>query len=283
MINLIPITILIIIVLGSIYSGIATPSEAAAVGVLATIVLTVLTRQLSMEVFLDSLMGAVRTSCMIASILLAAAFLSTSMAFLHVPQEVAAGIAKLNSDWLFEAMPLKIWLTSKYDIPIIGDSLLQLNWVHYLMSWGGMIYDLSIPFLLIYKRTRNFAFFMVVVFHVFTRILFPIGVFPYVMIISALIFFDNSFHEKIINYLKRIILAISIYKTEKIKNEVKYTTNKSALFIVSVFFAIQIALPLRSVFYPDNIMWHEQGYRFSWRVMLMEKIGYTTFLSLIHI
>ena len=49
-----------------------------------------------MEVFLDSLMGAVRTSCMIASILLAAAFLSTSMAFLHVPQEVAAGIAKLN-------------------------------------------------------------------------------------------------------------------------------------------------------------------------------------------
>ena len=96
LINLIPITILIIIVLGSIYSGIATPSEAAAVGVLATLVLTVLTRQLSMEVFLDSLMGAVRTSCMIASILLAAAFLSTSMAFLHVPQEVAAGIAKLN-------------------------------------------------------------------------------------------------------------------------------------------------------------------------------------------
>ena len=44
-----------------------------------------------------------------------------------------------------------------------------------------------------------------------------------------------------------------------------------------VFFAIQILLPLRSVFYPGNIMWHEQGYRFSWRVMLMEKIGYTTF------
>jgi hypothetical protein len=46
---------------------------------------------------------------------------------------------------------------------------------------------------------------------------------------------------------------------------------------VCVFFAIQISLPLRSVFYPGNIMWHEQGYRFSWRVMLMEKIGYTTF------
>ena len=96
LLNLIPITILIFIVLGSIYSGIATPSEAAAVGVFATLILTLLTRQLSLEIFFDSLMGAVRTSCMIASILLAAAFLSTSMAYLHVPQEVAAGIAKLD-------------------------------------------------------------------------------------------------------------------------------------------------------------------------------------------
>ena len=96
LLNLIPITVLIIIVLGSIYSGIATPSEAAAVGVLATLILTVLTRQLSIDVFFNSLMGAVRTSCMIASILLAAAFLSMSMAYLHVPQEVAAGIVKLN-------------------------------------------------------------------------------------------------------------------------------------------------------------------------------------------
>jgi len=120
---------------------------------------------------------------------------------------IYAGLAKINYDWLIDAMPLKLWLTSKYDLPIIGEYFMQQVWVHYLMSWGGMIYDLSIPFLLIYKRTRNFAFFMVVVFHVFTRILFPIGVFPYVMIISALIFFDNSFHEKIINYLKRIILA----------------------------------------------------------------------------
>ena len=96
LLNLLPITILIFIVLGAIYSGIATPSEAAAVGVFATFVLTVLTKQMSKKVFFDSLMAAVKTSCMIASILLAAAFLSTSMAYLHVPQEVAAGISKLN-------------------------------------------------------------------------------------------------------------------------------------------------------------------------------------------
>ena len=96
LLHLLPITILILNVLGAIYSGIATPSEAAAVGVFATFVLTVLTKQMSKKVFFDSLMAAVKTSCMIASILLAAAFLSTSMAYLHVPQEVAAGISKLN-------------------------------------------------------------------------------------------------------------------------------------------------------------------------------------------
>ena len=94
-----------------------------------------------------------------------------------------AGLAKLNSDWLLEAMPLKIWLTSKYDLPIIGEILLQKNWVHYAMSWGGMIYDLTIPFLLLYHRTRIIAFFLVVSFHVFTLVLFPIGMFPHLSLI----------------------------------------------------------------------------------------------------
>ena len=98
---------------------------------------------------------------------------------------IYAGLAKINSDWLLQALPLKIWLPSKYDLPIIGETLMQENWVHFAMSWGGMLYDLLIPFLLLYKRTRTFAFLLVVFFHVFTRVLFPIGVFPYIMIISA--------------------------------------------------------------------------------------------------
>ena len=56
-----------------------------------------------------------------------------------------------NSDWLLESMPLKIWLPSKFDLPLIGQNLMQYEWVHYFMSWGGMFYDLLIPFLLLYK------------------------------------------------------------------------------------------------------------------------------------
>ncbi len=94
--NLLPIAVLIIAVLGSIYSGIATPSEAAAVGVVTTLFLTLVTRQFRFEMFFASLISAVQTSCMIAIILIAASFLSTAMGFLHVPQDVATAIGRLD-------------------------------------------------------------------------------------------------------------------------------------------------------------------------------------------
>ena len=64
-----------------------------------------------------------------------------------------AGIAKINSDWLLDAQPLSLWLTSKYDIPFIGD-LLQLKFVHYAASWSGMLYDVFIPFFLLSKNLQ---------------------------------------------------------------------------------------------------------------------------------
>lgn len=96
MVDLLPILILIVIVLGAIYSGLATPSEAAAVGVFATLIVVGVTGQLNWRMLSDSLMGAVRTSAMVCSILVAAAFLSTAMGYMHVPQDVAAAIAALD-------------------------------------------------------------------------------------------------------------------------------------------------------------------------------------------
>ena len=187
-----------------------------------------------------------------------------------------SGIAKINSDWLLEAMPLKIWLNSKYDLPIIGKYLMQENWVHYFMSWGGMFYDLTIPFLLIINRTRILGFILVVFFHVFTAILFPIGMFPYIMIVASLIFFDSKFHNKIIHLIKLTLSPLKKYNIEKVE-KFKYFNSKLITSIVMIFLIIQIIFPFRFVLYPGNLFWNEEGYRFSWRVMLMEKMGYTTF------
>ncbi|WP_308992143.1 HTTM domain-containing protein [Mariniflexile litorale] len=188
-----------------------------------------------------------------------------------------AGLAKINSDWLFKAMPLKIWLPSKYDLPFIGEGIMQQEWFHYAMSWSGMLYDLSIPFLLLYKKTRWVAFATVVCFHVFTSVLFPIGMFPYIMIVSTLIFFSASFHHKIISILKNILKPFNRNFKIDLKDTFVFKKQNLVVSIITVFFVIQLVLPFRYMFYPSELFWTEEGYRFSWRVMLMEKMGMSTF------
>jgi hypothetical protein len=179
-----------------------------------------------------------------------------------------AGLAKLNYDWLINAQPLKIWLSAKSHLPIIGD-LLTKNWLHYAFSWFGALYDLFIPFLLINRRTVKVAFVFVVVFHLMTAVLFQIGMFPYIMIVATTIFFSEKWHDKL------------FHKWNNQKTDVQYQPNfkfeqlKRALLIT--YLCWQVVFPFRFLAYPGTLFWTEQGYRFSWRVMLMEKAGYTTF------
>ncbi|MFQ8433559.1 TRAP transporter large permease [Amaricoccus sp. W119] len=94
--NLAPVLSLIVVVLGSIYTGWATPSEAAGIGVFAAIVFSAATRQLSWQVFRDSLAGALTTSAMVCAILMCAAFLSSAIGYMHIPREIALFIEGLN-------------------------------------------------------------------------------------------------------------------------------------------------------------------------------------------
>lgn len=189
-----------------------------------------------------------------------------------------AGLAKLNSDWLIEAMPLKIWLPNQSNVPLIGN-LFHQEWIQYAFSWTGALYDLAIPFLLLNKKTRNFAFFLVVVFHILTKVLFPIGVFPYVMIISTLVFFEASFHEKIIRFISKLIKIdfTNFNSNATFDFNLQKPTTKIKFYLVAVFMVFQLVFPFRYLAYPDELFWTEEGYRFSWRVMLMEKAGYAQF------
>ncbi|MFS4467350.1 HTTM domain-containing protein [Maribacter sp. 2210JD10-5] len=188
-----------------------------------------------------------------------------------------AGLAKLNSDWLLKAMPLKIWLPSKFDVPLLGN-LLSQEWVQYAFSWIGAGYDLAIPFLLLYRRTRPFAFALVVIFHVLTRVLFPIGMFPYIMIVSTLIFFDAKVHRTILKYLGLLLkIDVNRFNTDKRLPIPSTLKNKMTKWVLILFFAIQLLFPFRYLLYPGELFWTEEGYRFSWRVMLMEKSGYAQF------
>ena len=93
---LIPVILLIVAVLGSIYSGIATATEAAAVGVLGSLVISAAQGSLTWQAFKDSLLGGTRLYCMIALILAGAAFLTLSMGYIGLPRHLAEWIATLG-------------------------------------------------------------------------------------------------------------------------------------------------------------------------------------------
>jgi C4-dicarboxylate transporter, DctM subunit len=98
--HLIPVILLIAAVLGSIYSGVATATEAAAIGVLGSLVISTVQGSMSWQTFKESLLGGTRLYCMIALILAGAAFLTLSMGYIGLPRHLAEWIATLGlSQW----------------------------------------------------------------------------------------------------------------------------------------------------------------------------------------
>jgi hypothetical protein len=187
---------------------------------------------------------------------------------------IYAGVAKINYSWLMEALPMKIWLPANDKLPLIG-ALFTWEVTPYLFSWIGMIYDCTIVFFLLWNRTRLWAYLAVITFHILTGVLFQIGVFPLVMIGATLIFFSEGWHVKLLKRLSSVFGANTHLHIEY------KSTIKPASQLLMIFFAayilFQIIFPWRYLLYPGDIFWTEEGYRFSWRVMLMEKAGTATF------
>ncbi|OJJ15355.1 HTTM domain-containing protein [marine bacterium AO1-C] len=178
-----------------------------------------------------------------------------------------AGVAKMNYDWLVNAMPLTIWLPAKTSLPVIG-FIFKYKITAYLFSWAGMLFDTFIVGFLLWRKTRVLAYIAVVVFHTLTRLLFQIGVFPLVMSCCVLIFFSAEFHQRLIPL-----------NSSRLGNAQRSSTPFKGLITTClvVFFAFQLLFPWRYLLYKGNLFWTEEGYRFSWRVMLMEKAGTATF------
>ncbi|MCR9257140.1 MAG: TRAP transporter large permease subunit [Alphaproteobacteria bacterium] len=110
--GLLPVLLLIAGVIGSIYSGVATATEAAALGVLGSLGLSALQRSLTLQSFKESLLGAVRTSTMIMFILIGSGFLSLAMGFTGIPRALAEGIGA----WELSPLALIAMLTVFYII-----------------------------------------------------------------------------------------------------------------------------------------------------------------------
>lgn len=207
-----------------------------------------------------------------------------------------AGVAKLTPDWLFHAQPLTIWLGANTDFPVIGP-LFRFKATAYVMSWAGAAFDLSVPLLLSFRRSRPFAYAAVVVFHGLTGKLFPIGMFPWIMTASALIFFPEDWPRRVLPArLAALLPAPPSGQVEPPEQDSLASPAKEAavpvrpslsptpevpsaaarrwtVLALSAYALIQVFVPLRHFLYPGPVCWTEEGFRFSWKVMLVEKNG----------
>ena len=171
-----------------------------------------------------------------------------------------ASVAKWYPDWL-DSTVTALFMSGKADYPLIG-SFLQLDWVHWCIAYVGILFDLLIVPLLLWKRTRVIGFGISVFFHLFNSIVFQIGIFPYMSIAFAFFFFSPEILRK------RFLPKKQLYKGD----EVIVPNYRNALLgVLSVYFIIQIALPLRHWTIQDDVLWTEEGHRLSWRMMLRSK------------
>ncbi len=185
-----------------------------------------------------------------------------------------AGIAKLQPDWLLHAQPLGIWLAARTETPLIG-ALLTWPAMPYVMSWAGFLNDtLVVPFLL-WRKSRPYAFTTVAFFHFCTHLLFVIGIFPFLMVSSATLFFDADWPRKLAARLRGTTRTPSA-SAAAVRAREGLPAGRWSTFVatmVAAYCVIQVATPLRAYLYPGDVLWHEQGMRYSWRVMVREKNG----------
>ena len=171
-----------------------------------------------------------------------------------------AGLAKFGEDWLVHAQPLSLWLSSRVETPVIG-SLLGHWETALLMSWAGFLFDTTIVGWLLWKRTRPWAYLAVITFHLFTNVFFAIGLFPIIMIVSATLFFEP-------NWPRRIVGGRPMGEAVR-----QNACLQPKMLLVVVFCLFQALMPWRHLVYPGNILWTEEGMRWSWKVMVRQKNG----------
>ena len=194
---------------------------------------------------------------------------------------VFGGVAKLKADWLVDAQPMQIWLSANTDVPLLGP-LFGERWMAYAMSYAGAAFDLSIVPLLLWRRSRAVAFGALVVFHLVTMRLFQLGMFPWIMMASSLVFLPPDWPRRL---AARISTWISTRRGRYMHAAaVDEATDddapagpagrpRLALALLGAYFAVHLLMPLRHLLYPGDVLWTEEGFRFSWNVMLMEKNG----------
>ncbi|NVJ47314.1 MAG: HTTM domain-containing protein [Cytophagia bacterium] len=180
-----------------------------------------------------------------------------------------AALHKLYPGWLNGGF-IEMNFKPKSGYWLIGE-LLQKSWLQQMVIYGGILFDGLIIYLLLWKKTRKVAFIIAIGFHLFNSIVFQIGIFPYLMISMMVFFFEPETIRRIFFKKKPIV---------QIEKSLPALTPSCVGFIglFSLYFILQLYLPLRHHVYKGNVFYTEEGHRLAWRMMLRYKSGYTNYM-----
>jgi vitamin K-dependent gamma-carboxylase len=173
-----------------------------------------------------------------------------------------AGVAKITPDWL-HGEPMRAGLAHKNSSHFINYFLHQ-EWFPYFASYTGLLLDLFIVPLLLWRRTRIPAFCLAVCFHLLNASLFDLDVFPWLAIAATTIFLSPSWPRRVISLFRRSTAAPPAGKME-IPSRPKRIL---ILSFVTIYVAIQLLVPPRYFLYPGGIEWTYMEHRFSWQMMI---------------
>lgn len=179
-----------------------------------------------------------------------------------------ASIVKLYPDWL-ALRPIKIWFDHKDDYWLIGD-LLQNDVFQHAIAYGAIFFDLLVVPLFFFRKTRTIALICSFGFHLFNSIVFQIGVFPFFALSFIIFFYPTA-------TIRRLFLRTEV-SSQGIEVRKPAKTKWIITGLVSVYFFIQLLLPVRNHFIQDDVLWTEEGHRHSWRMMLRTKSGLLSFM-----
>src|SRR5690606_24112690 len=138
----------------------------------------------------------------------------------------------------------------------------------------GFLYDTTIVLWLSWRRTRVFAYLVLIGFHGLTGYLFNIGMFPLIMTSAALIFFSPSWPRRLVGWLGARVRAPALRDVTApppLAEAAPQSPSRLALAAIALYVVVQVALPLRHHVYPGAVLWNEDGMRFAWHVMVREK------------
>ncbi len=183
------------------------------------------------------------------------------------------GIAKLNADWL-SGTPLAAQadvLQSNFNS--FSGWELSATSIALFLAWGGLFYDLSVGFLLLWRRTRVPAILITLLFHLHNHLVFPIGVFPTLAFTATLIFLAPDWPLRFIGWITtKSRAAITPAANLLIPDSAGNLRSGNVLIgFVGCWMMFQIAMPLRHYLIEGDANWTEEGQDFSWRMMLRQK------------